>query len=66
MISNSFKMTVKYVKRILNANVMRVGIKISPLYDHFTQINFKELMSHNVPSDNYNATYEDGMLILDF
>ena len=23
-------------------------------------------MSHDVPADEYNATYEDGMLILDF
>ena len=66
LINNTFTMTVKYVRRVLTGNIMKVGIKIEPKYDQFTQINFKDYFTSDVPSTNYNATYVDGLLILDF
>ena len=66
LISDGFSLTVKYVRRKLDSNVMQVGILVEPQYANLTEINFKKYLTHNVPVSDYNATYEDGMLILDF
>lgn len=59
-------MTVKYVRRVLTGNIMQVGILIEPQYSNLTEINFKKYLTHDIPVSDYNATYVDGMLILDF
>jgi hypothetical protein len=53
-------MVVKYVRRITSLNRMQVGIKILPLYSHFTLISFKQYISTNIPYTDFNATYING------
>ena len=57
-----FTITVRYVRRLLTGNIMRVQFLLSPLYDEFSNINFAD----NVPVDKYNASYVNDRLLVDF
>lgn len=60
----SLVMLVKFVRRVTSMNRMQVGIRFVPNYSQFTQVNFKQYISHNVPCSNFNATYLNGELLL--
>lgn len=46
---------------------MLVGVRITPVYASFTRVNFKNYLTHNVPSSDLNVTYQgDGLLHLQF
>lgn len=61
-----FTITVRYVRRLLTGNIMRVQFLLSPLYDEFSNINFADYITHNVPVDKYNASYVNDRLLVDF
>ena len=50
------------------ANEMQIAIKISPDNLLYSEMNWKSMISHNVPGPSFTATYshDDGMLLLDF
>ena len=66
LISNTFTIAVKYVFRITSWNTMEVAFEITPKYDEFTTMNFKKNLTHTVPASDYNSTYDDGLLIMQF
>ena len=66
LISNTFTIAVKYVFRITSWNTMEVAFEITPKYDEFTTMNFKKNLTHTVPASDYNATYDNGLLIMQF
>lgn len=60
------QMTIRYVRRVTSLNRMQVGIKIYPYYSQLSLTNFKQYISHNVPSTDFNATFINGELVLEF
>lgn len=68
LLSVQFGLEVKYVRRVIEDNIMEVGVIINPKYEQLSNVNYKRFTSHNVPCTDFNVTYNEqtGLLTYTF